>query len=246
MSGLAIAHRAARPRLLPNVLQSDRDARRVLTQLHRLHPKLPPNARVLFLEDPFPAEPRYFLTFALRLMYNDPGISADRLKNSVRMNSYNYVFSYSAEWLQELPSLPCPHDPAPSPKPMDDSSPRICWYGPWAPGEFSKSWEGTQTFTNREGATANIAFEGSGLTYVYTKAWNRGKAAVTIDGLLRGVIDEYSPDIVWQARTTFDGLQPGTHTAEIRVLHKRNPAASDFYVDVDALIRSSPLTDVAL
>ncbi|MGI8988695.1 MAG: hypothetical protein ACR2I2_03800 [Bryobacteraceae bacterium] len=235
MAGLAVAHAYGKSEVLPGLLQLDRDSRAVLTQLRSIHPQLQPKAQLLFVDDPFPADSRYLL-FGAKLLYNDPTIYVDRVKSQLRLHSFNYVLSYVEGRLIDLPHLPCPVDPSSSAAPIDDSSLRVCWQGPWTSGEFPQSLGGTVTFTNQKDATANIAFEGSSLKYIYTKAYNRGLAAVKIDGVDRGVIDEYSPEIVWQASTVFDGLKPGKHTAEVRVLHRRDPAGSDSYVDIDAFI----------
>jgi hypothetical protein len=79
-------------------------------------------------------------------------------------------------------------------------------------------------------------FEGTAVTYVYTKAWNRGIAEVKLDGISRGEIDLYSPKIVWQARTAFTGLTSGKHTFELIVAGRKEAAATDRYVDLDALV----------
>ena len=44
------------------------------------------------------------------------------------------------------------------------------------------------------------------------------------------------PATSWQARATFDGLAPGSHALEVRVLPRKNAASSDYYVDLDRLI----------
>ena len=50
------------------------------------------------------------------------------------------------------------------------------------------------------------------------------------------MIDLYDPKILWQARTVFGGLKPGSHQAEIQVLGRRNTASSGTFIDIDALI----------
>jgi len=59
---------------------------------------------------------------------------------------------------------------------------------------------------------------------------------VTIDGSARGTVDLYAPQIVWQVRTVFGGLQMGPHQAEIRVLGRHDSASSGDFVDIDALV----------
>ena len=112
----------------------------------------------------------------------------------------------------------------------DDTSPRIAYSGHWDPGAFRGAFNGTVTYSETPGATARWQFEGTTFDYVYTKAFNRGFALVTVDGSERGTVDLYAPTIEWQASTEFGGLQPGRHTVEIRVLGSRNPASSGYFV----------------
>ena len=86
------------------------------------------------------------------------------------------------------------------------------------------------------GIGCRFFFEGTELQYIYTRAYNRGLALVTIDGSPGHKIDLYDPSIVWQERTVFGGLKPGSHRAEIQVLGQRNAASSGTFIDIDALI----------
>ncbi len=74
------------------------------------------------------------------------------------------------------------------------------------------------------------------VTYVYSKAYNRGKAAITIDGVDKGYIDLYSPDVVRQQSTTFSGLGKGIHVIHVTVAGQKNSLSSDYFIDVDRLI----------
>ena len=119
----------------------------------------------------------------------------------------------------------------------DDTSPQISYSGPWMRGTgFPRAAGGSITHTNTPGATFRLAFTGTRVTYVYTKAFNRGMAEVILDDVSRGTLDLYSRATSWQARATFDGLAPGSHALEVRVLPRKNAASSDYYVDLDRLI----------
>jgi hypothetical protein len=77
--------------------------------------------------------------------------------------------------------------------------------------QFDGASGGTVTFCNVPGASARLTFEGSEVAWLYTKAMNRGRAVVLIDGK-GSEVDLYSRETVWQAVTTFSGLGPGrTH-----------------------------------
>ena len=118
----------------------------------------------------------------------------------------------------------------------DDASPAVVYSGNWGAGAFRSAFRGTLTFSDEPGAVARFSFEGTELQYIYTKAFNRGMALVTIDGSARATIDLYDPQIVWQAHTVFGGLKPGPHHAEIQVLGRRNPASTGDFIDIDALM----------
>jgi hypothetical protein len=119
---------------------------------------------------------------------------------------------------------------------VDDVNPNISYTGAWESGDFSGAAHGTLTYTNQPGETARLSFQGTGIRYVYTKAYNHGKARVSVDGKECAVVDLYDRKIVWQSFTDCGGLLPGGHTLEIRVLESRNPASKDTVVDIDALI----------
>ena len=119
---------------------------------------------------------------------------------------------------------------------VDDGSPAVVYSGHWMPGSFGSAYGGTLTYSDEAGATARFVFEGTELQYIYTKAYNRGLVLVIIDGSPVRKIDLYDPSIIWQERTVFGGLKPGTHRAEIQVLGQRNAASTGNFVDIDALI----------
>ncbi len=74
------------------------------------------------------------------------------------------------------------------------------------------------------------------MTYIFTKAPNRGIAEVTVDGKSQGAIDLYSEKIEWQTRQRFCCFSPGRHLLTIRVTGQANGKSSGKYVDVDALV----------
>ena len=128
-----------------------------------------------------------------------------------------------------------PDDPA-GPGEYDDMDPRVAYAGVWhGDRQFDGPAGGSVTYSARPGARACLRFTGGRITYVYTKAANRGRALVTVDGS-RTVLDLYSPASVWQARSSFAAPGGGSHRFEVEVLPGPNPPSSGSYVDVDALI----------
>jgi hypothetical protein len=118
----------------------------------------------------------------------------------------------------------------------DDFDPRILFTGDWERGDqFVDAFHSTITYNNAPGATAMLAFTGSDVTWVFTRAFNRGIATVTIDGVDKGTFDLYSKDTQWRQRANFLNLGPGRHLLVIRVTGQHSPGATDSFVDVDSL-----------
>lgn len=112
----------------------------------------------------------------------------------------------------------------------------IDYAGNWSHFKFDQAASGTEMFSNSPGAVLRLEFEGTRITWVYAKAFNRGIAEVRLDGMPRGEVDLYSPKIKWQERTTFGDLKPGRHVFEVTVSGRKDAGATDRFVDVDELI----------
>lgn len=119
---------------------------------------------------------------------------------------------------------------------FDGISEEIDYDGSWTHGRYPQAVDGTESYSNAPAASAHLSFRGTAITWVYARAWNRGIGSVKIDGVPRGDIDLYSPKIIWQSRTTFGDLTPGKHTFELTVTGRKDAAATDRYIDIDALI----------
>ncbi len=102
--------------------------------------------------------------------------------------------------------------------------------------QFTDAAESSITYSNQAGDALRFAFDGSAITYVYTKAPNRGIAQVRIDGRVRAAVDLYSASVQWQAKTAIERLDPGVHMIEIQVTKRKDPASSDYFVDLDRFI----------
>ena len=135
-------------------------------------------------------------------------------------------------------ATPLPADSVLTAKPgtYDDFDPAILLLGDWErSGGFEQAFQHTVSYTDIPGAEIRFAFEGSELTYVFTKAANRGIAAVTIDGDGKGRIDLYSVDPQWRSSVRFAGLGGGRHLLVIRVTGESRAGATGKFVDLDAL-----------
>jgi hypothetical protein len=123
-----------------------------------------------------------------------------------------------------------------TPGTYDDLDPAILLRGDWERSDaFEQAFQHTVSYTDIPGAEVRFKFVGTELTYVFTKAVNRGIAAITIDGINQGDLDLYSVDPHWQSSVRFPLLGPGSHLLVIRVTGKSRPAATGKFVDLDAL-----------
>jgi len=117
----------------------------------------------------------------------------------------------------------------------DDQDQRVEYKGKWWPDhQFPQSSDQSITYSDKPGDTFRIAFTGSAITYVFTRALNRGIAEVRIDGGPAVRINQYSGPTKWQEKQRFGGLSPGAHTMEVRVSGDKDPASGGLFVDLDA------------
>jgi hypothetical protein len=123
---------------------------------------------------------------------------------------------------------------SPTPALHDDIHPSIRYTGTWLhDGHFEEPMEHSISYSNTPGDELRFVFLGTTLKYFYTKAPNRGRCEIVIDGTRRGVIDLYSSKIEWRSSTEFHDLGSGLHNLVLRVLPHKNPASSDRFVDLD-------------
>ena len=91
--------------------------------------------------------------------------------------------------------------------------------GPWTRGiQFAGAYRDTLAYSDRAGAAVSVRFTGDAVTLLYSRAFNRGKAAVLIDGRPYAELSQWSRTIGWQTRAHYRGLGPGAHTLTLRVL----------------------------
>jgi len=104
----------------------------------------------------------------------------------------------------------------------------------WHDHQFPQSSGQSLTYSEKQGDGFRIAFTGTAITYVFTKAANRGIADVRIDGGASVRINQYSSQTKWQETQRFGELSPGSHTLEVRVSGDKDPASAGIFVDLDA------------
>ena len=86
------------------------------------------------------------------------------------------------------------------------------------------------------GASLSATFSGDSITWVYEKNSACGIANVTIDGVSKGTVDQYSANPVFKATTTWSGLGAGNHTIVITNSKTKDAASSNTFITHDAFL----------
>lgn len=118
--------------------------------------------------------------------------------------------------------------PPATPGTYDDTDPRVVYTRAWNRMRLAGPMHGTVTYANDPNARFRFSFIGTEVIYTYTKAFNRGKAEISIDGVSQGLVDLYSPSIVWQSSSRFTCRGPGPHTLEVK-------NAGKAFIDLDGI-----------
>jgi subtilisin family serine protease len=106
----------------------------------------------------------------------------------------------------------------------------------WRKVAVVSSIGGTVARSNQHGATATFRFSGTTVSWVGTRAPDRGRARVYIDGRSKGVVDLYAKSSTTRRVLFTKSLKPGRHTLQIRALGTNRPGARNHYVGVDAFL----------
>lgn len=128
---------------------------------------------------------------------------------------------------------------APAPVPsgcVDDADERVRFTGRWQhERRFPAPYDGTISYSNSPGASFQFSFTGRGVVYVFTKAFNRGVAAISLDGTSYGVLDQYAHDTAWRSQALYEAPRAGAHVLIVTIRGVKNAAAEDAFTDVDCL-----------
>lgn len=125
----------------------------------------------------------------------------------------------------------------------EQTDPSVTYTGTWTNSSLPGHSGGSVLYSSQVNATATFSFTGTGVVWIAAKWYNRGIAAVSLDGGPEQMVDLYAPGIPGDTSTvsfqqqvySASGLSNGPHTLTIRVTGNRNPAASSPYlITVDA------------
>jgi hypothetical protein len=136
----------------------------------------------------------------------------------------------------------------PAPGEILDTDPRVRYSEGWTLWRGPDPLGGTLHYHNRAGGTAEIAFEGTGITLIHKVGPDCGIAQLLLDGKPatsthggalgadpngNASLDTYSAQVDWNHRTlAAQGLAPGKHTLKIVGTGRRRSESSNSYVQI--------------
>jgi DUF1680 family protein len=100
--------------------------------------------------------------------------------------------------------------------------------------KFTGHWNdsGVIRFSNEIGATAECEFEGAGVRWLGWRFNDAGRAEVSIDGSVVGIVDQYGPGRELPFDWSHRGLVSGLHHIRLRLLPEKSDASTDHYLNV--------------
>ena len=112
----------------------------------------------------------------------------------------------------------------------------VTYSGAWGHGNLDRAWsEGRATESNAAGARATFTFTGTSVSWIGASGTLTGIARVYLDGAFVDEVDTYSATEALQKTIfTLSGLPAGGHTLTIEVTDRKNAAATDTWIIVDA------------
>jgi hypothetical protein len=118
-----------------------------------------------------------------------------------------------------------------------ETDPAVVFTGAWTQGNRNRTWsEGTAAVSGTPGARATFNFSGTEVRWVGFRAARTGIANVYLDGVFVAEVDTFAAGAEGYQATayTLSGLAPGAHTLVVEATGRKNPAATNNYVVVDA------------
>lgn len=110
----------------------------------------------------------------------------------------------------------------------------IAYSGTWTTWTDIGDYGSTEHNSNTTNNTATLSFTGTGVQWVGAKYNTYGKAEVIVDGVSRGIVDQYAASKQYQqVLYEIAGLSSGAHTIQLKVTGTKNASSSGYYVDVD-------------
>jgi hypothetical protein len=119
---------------------------------------------------------------------------------------------------------------------QQESSDAIVRTGNWTQQALTSAYGGGVEYAKAKGSTAQFTFTGHDVAWISTRGPDRGRATVSVDGVVVKTVDLYASTAQFR-RIIFSksNLDPArSHTIAVQVLGTKNSASSDTRVDIDA------------
>src|SRR5436309_3911105 len=118
---------------------------------------------------------------------------------------------------------------------FEETDPSVTYTAGWT-SSTAKPWSGgTAAVSTAAGAQATFTFTGTAVNWIGFNGPLGGIARVSLDGVFITEIDTYAAtETVSAIDFSQTGLTPASHSLMIEVTGRKNPAATDFFIVVDA------------
>ena len=114
---------------------------------------------------------------------------------------------------------------------IQENNAGIAYVGRWATASHAGYADGSVLYSERDGATATYSFYAKSVAWIGPVGPTRGKARVSVDGVVVGVVDmrrsSFKPQVNLFTRSW---RRAGTHTLTIEVIGSGRPVAIDQFV----------------
>ncbi|HZX48627.1 MAG TPA: hypothetical protein VFF47_05360 [Nitrospirota bacterium] len=117
---------------------------------------------------------------------------------------------------------------------FEESDPAITYTGAWNSLACNPCNNGFLKYSGQTGAKAEFSFYGTGIKWTTAKAPALGKAKIYFNGIYKGMVDLYNPNVQYPLVLGGSGLPPDNYTLTIEVSGQKNRGSTGYYTVIDA------------
>ncbi|HZX48580.1 MAG TPA: hypothetical protein VFF47_05120 [Nitrospirota bacterium] len=117
---------------------------------------------------------------------------------------------------------------------FEEDDPAIAYSGTWNSLGCSPCSNGLLKYSGQTGAKAEFSFYGTGIRWTTAKAPSLGKAKIYFNGVYKGMVDLYSPNVQYPVVLEGKGLPAGNYTLRIEVSGQKNPGSTGSFTLIDS------------
>ena len=117
---------------------------------------------------------------------------------------------------------------------FEEDDPAIAYSGTWNSLGCSPCSNGLLKYSGQTGAKAEFSFYGTGIRWTTAKAPSLGKAKIYFNGVYKGMVDLYSPNVQYPVVLEGKGLPAGNYTLRIEVSGQKNPSSTGYFTLIDS------------